>query len=161
MAYVEVIGAGFLAVLLGLALIFTRRELIARRGAIGMSMRLSTYVAGRGWASGLGRFTGDELRWYRLFSLGLRPRRVLVRHNLTVDERRAPQGPERLALPEKWAVLRCTATSRSAYARNKSAEAVELALAESAVTGFLSWIESAPAQAVRPPRARPARDRTV
>jgi hypothetical protein len=158
MRYVEVVAVALLVVLAGLALIFVRRELIRRQGGtIGMSMRLSTYVSGRGWAPGLGRFTGDELRWYRLFSLGLRPRRVLVRHNLKVEERRAPAGPERVALPERWVVLNCSAVSRSAYSRGREADRVEIALAESAVTGFLSWIESAPPA----PRATPARDRTV
>jgi hypothetical protein len=145
MKYVEGIGIALLAVLLVLALIFIRREVIARRrGAMGMSMRLSTYVPGRGWAPGLGQFTGDELRWYRLFSLGVRPRKVLVRHNLTVEQRRAPEGAERLSMPEGWVVLRCSAVAKSAYSRGKSSDGVEIALAEPAVTGFLSWIESAP-----------------
>jgi hypothetical protein len=160
MKYVEAVGIALLVVLVGLVLIFVRREIIRRGGAIGMSMRLSTYVPGRGWASGLGRFTGDELRWYRLFSLGLRPRRVLVRQNLSVDQRRAPEGPERLALPEKWVVLNCSAVARSAYSRAKVTEQVELALAESAVTGFLSWIESAP-PALRGPGGGPSWDRTA
>jgi len=150
MRYLEAVGVAFLVLVLWLVLIFVRRGLIARRGAIGMSMRLSTFAPGRGWASGLGRFTGDELLWYRLFSLGVRPRRVLVRRNLTVDDRRAPEGPERLALPERWVVMRCTAVARSAYSRHKPAEAVELALAESAVAGFLSWIESATTRSDRP-----------
>jgi hypothetical protein len=147
--YVEAAGIVLVLVLFGLVLIFARREFIARRGGtIGMSMRLSTYVPGRGWAPGLASFTGDELRWYRLFSLGLRPRRVLVRHNLKVDLRRPPEGPERLTMPENWIVLRCSAVSRSAYSRERD-DAVELALAESAVSGFLSWIESAPPRALR------------
>jgi hypothetical protein len=148
--YVEAVGIAFLILLAGLALIFTRREIIARRGAtIGMSMRLSTYVPGRGWAPGLATFTGDELRWYRLFSLGVRPRRVLVRQNLRVDQRRPPEGAEHLTMPENWIVLRCTAVARSSYSRERSNEAVELALAEAAVSGFLSWIESAPPRALR------------
>jgi hypothetical protein len=150
MSYLEAAGIVLLILLVGLVLVFTRRELIARRGGtIGMSMRLSTYVPGRGWAPGLGRFTGDELRWYRLFSLGLRPRRVLVRYNLKVTERRPPEGPERLTMPESWVVLRCTAGRRSAYSRRSASHEVELALAESAVSGFLSWIESAPPRALR------------
>ena len=89
MRYIEAVGIVILILLGALVLVFARREIIARRGGtIGMSMRLSTYVPGRGWAPGLGRFTGDELRWYRLFSLSLRPRRVLVRYDLRVEERR-------------------------------------------------------------------------
>jgi hypothetical protein len=150
MRYLEAVGIVLLILLLGLILIFARRSLISRRdGTIGMSMRLSTYVPGRGWAPGIGQFTADELRWYRLFSLSPRPRRVLLRHTLTVEERRLPQGPERLSMPEGWVVLRCSGgRRRSAYSRRSVPDQVELALAESAVTAFLSWIESAPPRAL-------------
>ena len=101
----EVIGLGVLCVVIGLLVIFVRRELISRAGGtIDMNMRLSTFVPGRGWAPGVGRFTGDELQWFRLFSFGLRPRRVLTRHQLVIEERRAPEGAERLAMPEDWPV---------------------------------------------------------
>ena len=124
-----------------------------------MNMRLSTFMPGRGWAPGLGRFTGDELQWYRLFSFGIRPRRVLVRHQLVIEERRAPAGAERLAMPEGWVVVRCGAGHRVGHPGTRpvgpgpvtgstnggaSAASVELALAESAYTEFLSWVESAP-----------------
>jgi hypothetical protein len=147
MRYLEAAGLALLILLLALLLIFARRSLISRRGGtIGMSMRLSTYVPGRGWAPGIGQFTADELRWYRLFSLSLRPR--LLRHSLSVEERRPPQGPERLSMPEGWVVLRCSCGRRSAYSRRPVTDQVELALAESAVTAFLSWIESAPPKAL-------------
>jgi hypothetical protein len=139
MEIVEWVGIAVFILLAGLVLIFVRREIIARRGGtIGMSMRLSTLVPGRGWAPGLGRFTGEELRWYRLFSLGVRPRRVLSRQGLEILERRAPEGAERYVMPDGWIVVRCRGVGRS------SELAVELALAESALTGFLSWVESAP-----------------
>lgn len=145
----EVIGLGVLCVVVGLLVIFVRREVISRAGGtIDMNMRLSTFVTGRGWAPGLGRFTGDELRWYRLFSFGIRPRRVLVRHKLVIEQRRAPEGAERLAMPEGWVVVRCGGGPNGG-APNGSATPVELALAESAFTGFLSWVESAPPGALR------------
>jgi hypothetical protein len=145
----EVIGIGFLIVLLvalvGLGVVFLRREVISRAGGtIEMNMRLFSFVAGRGWAPGLGRFSGDELRWYRLFSFGLRPRRRLSREGLKVDARRAPEGGERLSMPDGWIVVRCSGRDQS----SGNIE-VELALAESALTGFLSWLESAPPGALR------------
>src|SRR5258706_10658721 len=104
----EVIGIGVLVLLVGLLAIYTRRELISRAGGtIHMNLRLSTMVTGRGWAPGVGRFIGDELRWYRMFSLGLRPRRVLIRNGLVVEGRRKPEGAEKLAMPEGWVVVRC------------------------------------------------------
>jgi hypothetical protein len=149
MRFFEVLGVGVLAVLLGLLIIFVRREWISRAGGtIDMNMRLSTFVPGRGWAPGLGRFSGDELRWYRVFSFGLRPRRVLVRHGLVVEDRRAPEGPERLAMPAGWVVVRCRGRSYRGRA-NGHGEPVEIALAETAYHGFQSWLESAPPGALR------------
>jgi Protein of unknown function (DUF2550) len=142
MRFFEVVGVGVLVVLLGLAGMFFRREMISRAGGtIDMNMRLSTFAPGRGWAPGLGRFSGDELRWYRVFSFGLRPRRVLARHGLVVEERRPPEGAERLAMPAGWIVVRCHG--------GRSGAPVELALAEQAYHGFQSWLESAPPGALR------------
>jgi hypothetical protein len=124
-----------------LALIFIRREAISRAGGtIEMNMRLSTFVPERGWAPGLGRFVGDELRWYRVFSLDPRPRRVLNRRDLVVGVRRTPEGAERLAMPKGWIVVMC---------KDAGPDPIELSLAETALTGFLSWIEAAPPGIVR------------
>jgi hypothetical protein len=139
----EGIGIGVLALLVVLGLLFIRRGIISRgRGSIEMSLRLSTFVPGRGWSSGLGRFVGDELRWYRIFSFAVRPRRVLSRRSLSVDGRRAPDGPERLVLPPDWVVIRCTGQQAP----------IEIAMAESTVSGFLSWIEATPSGTHLAPR---------
>jgi Protein of unknown function (DUF2550) len=146
MGVFEIIGIVVLILLAGLLAIFVRREVISRRGGtIDMNMRLSALVRERGWAPGLGRFAGDELRWYRMFSLGLRPRRVLSRDGLVVENRRAPQGAERLAMPPGWVVIRCSGGSNG----GRSPVATEIALAESALMGFLSWLEAAPPGALR------------
>jgi len=135
MRIIEWIGIGVLVLVCALGVLFLRREIITHgRGSIELSLRLSTLVTGRGWSPGIGRFDGDELRWYRVFSLALRPRRVLSRRGLAVQGRRAPDASERLVLPEHWVILRC-ATRRAV---------VEIAMAESTLNGFLSWIEAAP-----------------
>jgi uncharacterized protein DUF2550 len=141
MRILEGVAAVILVALLALILIYARREVISRGGGtIDMNIRLSTFVPERGWAPGVGRFSADELRWYRVFSLGVRPKRVLSRSGLVVEGRRPPAGAERLTLPDGWVVVRC---------RNTKAT-VEVALAESALTGLLSWLEAAPAS---PPSA--------
>ncbi len=135
MRILEGIGIGVFALLLALALLFLRRGIIARgAGTIELSWRLTTMVSGRGWSPGIGRFVGDELRWYRMFSYSVRPRRVLSRRTLVVDSRRAPDGPERLALAPDWIVVRCVSDRAL----------IDIAMAESTVTGFLSWIEAVP-----------------
>jgi hypothetical protein len=135
MGILEGIGIGFLALFALLTTWYLRRAAIARRGGtIDVSMRLTTMVTGRGWAHGLARFVGDDLRWYRVFSLWPRPRRVLSRRVLAVQGRRRPEGPERLTLADDWIIVRCT-DDRST---------VEIAMAETTLTGFLSWLEAAP-----------------
>jgi len=133
------IGIGIIAALALVIGVFARRELVARGGGtIEVSLRLSTLVTGRGWAPGFARFDGNELRWYRMFSLWLGPRRTLSRTGLVVLSRRLPEGSERLVLPDGWVILRCAATKVP----------VEIAMAEATMTGFLSWLEAAPPGAV-------------
>jgi hypothetical protein len=135
MGVLQWIGIGVLALLLALAALYVRRAAIARGGGtVDVSLRLTTLVSGRGWSHGLARFAGDELRWYRVFSFSPRARRVLSRRELSVQSRRRPDGPERLALPADWIVVRCTSEQST----------VEIAMAETTLTGFLSWIEAAP-----------------
>ncbi|HET6214729.1 MAG TPA: DUF2550 domain-containing protein [Micromonosporaceae bacterium] len=129
------VGIGVTAALGVMVGFFVRRQFISRGGGtIEASLRLSTMVNGRGWAPGFARFDGDVLRWYRMFSLAARPRKVLPRKGLAVESRRSPDGAERLVLPDGWVVLRCVSQRAP----------VEIAMAESTVTGFLSWLESAP-----------------
>ncbi len=144
------LGIGIVGVFAVVAGFFLRREWVARDGGtIEASLRLSTMVVGRGWAPGFARFRYDEFRWYRMFSLAFGPRRVLVRRGLAVESRRLPGGPERLVLPDDWVILRCLSQQAP----------VEIAMAESTVTGFLSWLESAPpGTANRGRTGRPAPD---
>ncbi len=139
MRIIEGIGIGVFLVLCALGVLFLRREIISRGGGtIELNLRLSTRLPGRGWSPGVARFSGDELRWYRLFSLSVRPRRTLSRRALSVDARRPPTPTERLALPADWIILRCTSRRAS----------VEIAMARTTLAGFLSWLEAAPPGAV-------------
>jgi hypothetical protein len=135
MLVVEIIGIGVLLLVLFVAVLFARRALVARSGGtIRLSVRVSTYLDGRGWSPGFARFVGDDLRWYRMFSFAIRPKRVLSRRDLAVESRRLPEGQERLSMPADWVVLRC---------RSHRAP-IEIAMARSTVTGFSSWLEAAP-----------------
>jgi uncharacterized protein DUF2550 len=135
MRILEIFGICVLALLVVLLAIFLRRRLLkAGGGTIRLQVRVSTMVLGRGWSSGIGQFVGDELRFHRMFSFGVRPKRVLNRRTLAVGRRRLPEGPERLTMPGHWVILLCT-TGRAQ---------LEIAMAESTVTGFLSWLEAGP-----------------
>lgn len=131
-----------LVLLLPVVVIALRRRLLERSGGtIELSLRLRTLTRGRGWVLGVGRFVGDDLEWYRVFSLALRPRRRLSRCDLTVTGRRDPAGGERRALLSGVVVMEC-ASERGP---------VEVAMDRGAVTGFLAWLEARPPGATLPP----------
>ncbi len=135
---VEVVAA--LAVALGvvalaLVLLAVRRRVLLRpAGAIDMSLRTRFGRIGGGWALGVGRYAGDDLLWYRLFALTVKPARSLSRRELQVVGRRLPTGAESWAVQADAVIVEC---------RN-DAGPVQLAMSAGALTGFLSWLESAP-----------------
>lgn len=138
MLVLEWIGIGVLILLAFVAVLFVRRALMAGAGTIKLNLRVSTLLDGRGWSPGFGRFVGDELRFYRMFSLAIRPKRRLSRNGLVVERRRKPEGQELMSLPADWVILRCLSHQAP----------VEIAMAKSTVTGFMSWLEAAPPGAV-------------
>jgi hypothetical protein len=69
-----------------------------------------------------------------MFSYSVRPRRSLCRTALAVEGRRGPAGPERLVLSPDWVVLRCTSDGVP----------IEIAMSQSTLAGFQSWIEAVP-----------------
>ncbi|MGH3735797.1 MAG: DUF2550 domain-containing protein [Micromonosporaceae bacterium] len=135
MGFLAALGIGVLALFTILALMLVRRALIVwGGGAIVMNVRLSARYRGRGWAPGLGRFVGHQLRWHRIFSLSIRPRYVLTRADVEVRSRRVPDETELLALPDDCIVLRCATKDGQ----------LDIAMRQSALNGFLSWLEAAP-----------------
>jgi hypothetical protein len=128
MRILEITGVCIVALLVvWFALFFRVRLLMIGGGTIRVQLRTSTMVPGRGWSTGVGRFVGDELRIYRIFSFAWSPKRVLNRHSLAVGERRLP-------MPGHWIILTCTS----------GALLIEVAMAETTVTGFSSWLEAGP-----------------
>jgi hypothetical protein len=156
----EVGGGIVAAALLGLFLVGLRRRLIQRLGGtFDCSLRLTppedagtsavggggvaggvtptagaVTSSGKGWVYGVARYSGDRVEWFRVFSYGFRPRRVLDRPAIEVLGRREPQGSEELALLSDAVVLACA--HRGMH--------LELALSDDALTGFLAWLEAAP-----------------
>ena len=138
---VEVLGTVVGLFGLGLLSLYLRRVGLQRGGGtIDLSLRLKAKTPGRGWVHGIGRFEGDDLAWYRVFSLSPRPRRRLCRRGLAVLERREPRSEERRALSPEAVVLRLASRSGE----------VEVAMSGSAMTGALSWLEATPPGATLP-----------
>lgn len=131
----DLLAGTALLMLLGLAGLVARRRWLSRGGGtFDCSLRRTPSGRGLGWALGLARYRDDALEWYRVFSFAPRPRHVLRRGDLRVRQRRRPGGPEALAVQAGAVVLECLERGRP----------VELAMSDRAVTGFLSWLESAP-----------------
>ena len=121
--------------------IWLRRQLLSRSGgAVELSLRLKDRKHGRGWVLGVGRFVGDELQWFRVFSLSARPRRTLSRRDLVVRGRRSPKGPETFALQKGVEVVELLSQGT----------AVEIAMDPAVLTGFLAWLEAQPPGATLP-----------
>jgi hypothetical protein len=131
----DLLALGCALALAAFALLALRRRALQRRGGtFDCSLRLRRGSPGQGWVLGVGRYAGDRLEWYRVFSVSPRPRRVIARRDLRVRSHRTPVGPEAQAMLPGAVVLEAVERGRP----------VELAMSENALTGFLSWLEAAP-----------------
>jgi hypothetical protein len=129
----------FAAVLLLLVLAATgialRRVLLERAGGT-VDCGLRRPADGGSWRLGVASYQRDELRWYRVFGILLRPEEVFSRRGLNVVSRRAPDPAEVASLGPGLVVVECKARDGD--------DAIELAMGEEALTGFLAWLEAAP-----------------
>ena len=123
-----------LVLLYGIALV-TRRRLLSRNGGtFELSYRIRPDRPGRGWLLGIGRYSGDSLEWFRIFSLAPRPKRSWPRGELAFAGQREPEGAERMSLFGDHVVVTCSTPEGE----------VELAMSPSSLMGFQSWLEAAP-----------------
>ncbi len=123
-----------LCVLYGAGLIVRRRLLSRHGGTFELSHRRRMDRPERGWVLGLGRYSGETLEWFRVFSLSPRPKRTWSREELEYDGRREPLGAEHASLYPDHLVIRCQSPEGL----------VELAMSVSSLTGFQSWLEAMP-----------------
>ena len=139
-----VVSIALLIACLCLGYLAVRRVRLMRGGGVDVCLRRrpASVSKGRavprdaaaGWHFGVGRYQGDELAWYRLTSFRPGPTVVLDRSALEIVDRRAPYDGEAYAIPQAASVLQCRVEDTD----------VELAMAPGVLTGFLSWLESAP-----------------
>jgi hypothetical protein len=131
----DVVGlALLLALLYGIGLIVRRRLLARNGGTFELSYRIRVARPGRGWLLGIGRYSGDDLEWFRIFSLSPRPKRVWARDHLTYAGRRGPAGAEEVSLYAGHVVVEC----------GYGTDHLELAMSEASLTGFQAWLEAGP-----------------
>lgn len=131
----DAVGVVLLLILLyGVALVVRRRVLSRSRATFELSYRARTEKAGRGWLLGLGRYSGERLEWYRVFSLSMRPKRSWDRADLRFSGRRDPVGVEGLSLYADHVIVTCETPLGE----------LELAMSPGSLTGFQSWLEAMP-----------------
>ena len=112
--------------------IAARRFLLERGGA---TVECGLRRPDGSWRLGVASYQLDEFRWYRIFGLSMRAEQTFPRRDLTVVGRRPAAGDEVSILGPGRIVAEC---------RLGADGTVDLALSESALTGLLAWLESAP-----------------
>jgi hypothetical protein len=116
----------------GVALVLRRRVLSRSGGTFELSHRVRVTRPGRGWQLGMGRYSGNDLEWFRVFTLSSTPKRVWHRSDLTYESSHAPVGLEASAIYPEHLVVTCSSVGTP----------VELAMSPQALIGFQAWLES-------------------
>ncbi|MCA0293976.1 MAG: DUF2550 domain-containing protein [Actinobacteria bacterium] len=122
--------------LLPVAFLGIRRRWLSRQGGLfDCSVRLSTKTPGTGWVLGVARYSGDNLEWFRAFSISVRPRLIFPRSQARAGQQREPDSIESVLLYDDQRIVRMEIADGSSW---------ELAMSVPSLTGLLSWLESAP-----------------
>ena len=128
-------AALLILLVLAAAGIAARRFLLERGGA---TVECGLRQRGRSWRLGVASYQLDEFRWYGIFGISMRPEQTFPRRDLAVVARRPPTEQEVTILGPGRIVAECQ------HGASAGAATLDLALAESALTGLLAWLESAP-----------------
>jgi hypothetical protein len=132
----DAVGVLLILVVCYFVALMVRRRVIGRHGGtFELSHRVRASSPGRGWLLGVGRYSGETLEWFRVFSLSPRPRRCWQRQIMAYDSSRMPEGAEAMALYPGHVVVACVYDGD---------HLVELAMAPASLTGFQAWLESRP-----------------
>jgi hypothetical protein len=141
--------AAFLVVLILAAAAIAARRFLLERG--GGTVECGLRRGDRAWRLGLASYQSEELHWFRVFGISMRPQETFPRHDLTLVGRRRPSDAEAASLGPGMIVVECQLGAEISPKAPEAPDAtvkadaiVELALAESALTGLLSWLEASP-----------------
>ena len=118
--------------------IATRRFLLERGGG---TVECGLRKGDGPWRLGLASYQSEELYWFSVFRVSMRPEETFPRRELTLVGRRQPSDAEAASLGPGMIVVECQLGDGST---TEPGATVELALADSALTGLLSWLEAGP-----------------
>ena len=97
--------AAFLVILVLAAVGIAARRFLLERG--GGTVECGLRRQNGSWRLGVARYRGEELRWYGIFGLSVRPDEVFPRRDLTVVSRRLPTEAEAASLGPGMIVVEC------------------------------------------------------
>ena len=135
--------AAFLVILVLIASGIAGRRFLLERG--GGTVECGLRSPGGSWRLGVASYKREELHWFRVFGISMRPEAVFPRPGLTVVARRPPTQAETASLGPGMVVVECRLREASPDGEDTTGgTTVELALTEAALTGLLAWLEAAP-----------------
>jgi hypothetical protein len=133
-----------------------RRRAIARRGGI-VECCLRSPASGR-WQHGLAEYRSAQLYWHRSLSLRVRPHAAFDRRDLVVTGSRPAEAGDPAWLGPGTRIVTCRAPlagprlpggaspgTRQRAGHLASGRVIELGMSQAALTGYLAWLEAAPA----------------
>ena len=132
------VGIMVAACLLFLVWIFARRRWLSGRGGV-FDCALRVHRRRIHWNLGMARYDGEQLHWYRIFSLDIRPYLVLHRKQTSWVSQRGPTAEESMVLFSDHQVVALASVDKAGRPRE-----YELAMTPSSVTGLMSWLEASP-----------------
>ncbi|NUU32096.1 DUF2550 domain-containing protein [Arthrobacter sp. C9C5] len=103
------------------------------RRALG-TVDASICVAGNSWQMGVCRYQDNDLEWFRLASLSVRPKHTFRRSSLELLGRREPTEAELVKVQPETVIVELRYEGRD----------VLLAMRFDAYTGLSSWLEAGP-----------------
>jgi hypothetical protein len=128
-----------LAALLVLVMVLRRWVLVSSAGAFECRVRSAGLRSAPGsvWRVGVARYDAAQLSFFPLLSLSWRPALVLVRHRLSLLDRRrggGEPGTDGVVTAAGTTVLRCRYEGR----------VIDIAMDDRVAGGFAVWVESGP-----------------
>ena len=131
-------------VLAAAACLVARRRVITSRGGV-VECFLRSRSSGR-WQHGLAEYRSGRLHWHRSLSLRLRPHTAMDRRHLVVTASRQAGPREADWLGPGTMVVTCQIRPPAARTgADAVADVIEMAMSQGALTGYLAWLEAAPA----------------